>query len=278
MKNNELLPISPEVIPLPELENPPFKALRLFNTSEGQRLAHQRHRITPELVHWFKGDPLIQRIVAELAKDATLDVKEVCESIEFFARTHKKIASPILADLCCGHGLTGLLFAALEKKVERVYLLDKRRPEAHEKVLRAVAQVAPWVLEKIIYLEMTLRQAQSTIPTTATLMGLHACGGRTDEIIHLGLELGCPMAVMPCCYGQTAPDAPNALRSSLGRRLSTDIHRTYRLWLAGYDVAWSAIPRAISPMNRIMIALPGHPQTTHSLLEYSIALEKQATL
>ena len=44
------------------------------------------------------------------------------------------------------------------------------------------------------------------------------------------------------------------MHKALGRALATDIHRTYRLEAAGYQVDWSAIPRAITPMNRIMVA------------------------
>lgn len=60
---------------------------------------------------------------------------------------------------------------------------------------------------------------------------------------------------MPCCYHQTASDGPRVLRRQLGRPLSTDIHRTYRLQSAGYAIEWSAVPEAITPMNRIIIGL-----------------------
>ena len=38
--------------------------------------------------------------------------------------------------------------------------------------------------------------------------------------------------------------------------LAYDVDRTYKLIRAGYHVEWSAIPCAITPMNRILIATP----------------------
>ena len=62
------------------------------------------------------------------------------------------------------------------------------------------------------------------------------------------------IALMPCCYSQTAADAPEALRRALGVPLASDVHRTYRLEKLGYTVRWSAVPLSITPMNRIIIA------------------------
>ena len=59
---------------------------------------------------------------------------------------------------------------------------------------------------------------------------------------------------MPCCYRYTARMAPRALHSDLGAELASDVARTYRLEAAGYEVDWSAIPEAISPKNRIIVA------------------------
>jgi hypothetical protein len=60
---------------------------------------------------------------------------------------------------------------------------------------------------------------------------------------------------MPCCYAQTARRAPRALREALGAILTTDIDRTYRMEQAGYEVDWSEIPAAITPMNRVLLGI-----------------------
>ena len=49
---------------------------------------------------------------------------------------------------------------------------------------------------------------------------------------------------------------PQVLEDHLGRGLSTDVHRTYRLHATGwYDVTWAVIPPEITPKNRIVIAV-----------------------
>ena len=50
-----------------------------------------------------------------------------------------------MLDLACGHGLAGLLFAALERTVEKVVLVDARRPACFDAIFEAVVRAAPWV-------------------------------------------------------------------------------------------------------------------------------------
>ena len=89
----------------------------------------------------------------------------------------------------------------------------------------------------------------------ASVVAVHACGVRTDRCLELAMAHHSPVAVMPCCYAQTARAAPRAIKAALGAMLTTDIDRTYRLERAGYDVDWAHIPEAITPMNRILVAI-----------------------
>ncbi len=85
---------------------------------------------------------------------------------------------------------------------------------------------------------------------------MHACGSTTDRSIDVALATGGPLAVMPCCYHGASVRGPAVLRRELGRDLAIDVHRTIRLEEAGRRVEWAAIPRAISPKNRILLGLP----------------------
>ena len=59
----------------------------------------------------------------------------------------------------------------------------------------------------------------------------------------------------PCCYGGVAKAAPPALQRHLGAALTADIERTYLLERErGYAVKWRALPRSITPVNRILVA------------------------
>ena len=76
-------------------------------------------------------------------------MKEFCESFEFYSRTRKLIrrsagvdlalkANPPVnvADLACGHGLTGILYAMFEKDVECVWLVDVKKTQSLTNVFR----------------------------------------------------------------------------------------------------------------------------------------------
>ena len=63
--------------------------------------------------------------------------------VEFFERVRTRMRAKSIADLCCGHGLTGLLFAAFERDVEHVTLIDYRKPKSYEVLLEAISEVAP---------------------------------------------------------------------------------------------------------------------------------------
>ena len=61
-----------------------------------------------------------------------------------------------------------------------------------------------------------------------------------------------------------APPPPQVLAGVLGKGLAQDVHRTYALDSAGYDVEWSAIPACVTQKNRILIARRRPKQTAQS--------------
>lgn len=198
----------------------------------------------------------MDRLALALCERRATSLKELLESAEFYMRTRRRLRGAVVVDLCAGHGLVGLLFAAFERSVAQVRLLDKRKPPCAEKILEAVTSVAPWVAEKVVYIEASLSEAGAHIPDGAGVVAVHACGVRTDRCLELAMRRGSAVAVMPCCYAQTAKAAPRALQRALGSELTTDIDRTYRLERAGYAVDWSSIPEAITPMSRILVGVP----------------------
>ena len=232
-----------------------FKAFRRFNQPELHRLVRVRRLIGRASLDYFPSSGLPDRIVRSMAARRAVAVKEAFESFEFFERVRRRMKAPVVADLCCGHGLTGILFAVFEPRVERVILLDHRCPASYPKILEAVADIAPWIKEKVTYIEDKVERASRHLPRNTSIIAVHACGVRTDRCIDAAIDVGSNLAVMPCCYAQTAVHAPKILRKKLGRPLSTDIHRTYRLESAGYRVDWSEIPVEITPMNRILVGM-----------------------
>ncbi len=237
-----------------------FKALRQFNTPEAAALVCRKDRMAPFWDHHFPGDAHIHRLARALSKRFAIDIKEFCEAVEFFARTRRAVRAPVVADLFCGHGFVGLLYGLFERRVERVILVDKMRPPAHDLILDAVAEVGPWVPAKVEFRKQGIRH-HVDLPDDAAVVAVHACGPRTDRAIKSAINCGGPVAVMPCCHHTSSyHHRPTAFDELMGPDVAIDIDRTYRLEGAGYAVEWSAIPRAVTPKNRIIIGRPGGPR------------------
>ena len=236
-----------------------FIGLSVFNDPQYGQFASKRHHAGDAVSALVPGNARRFRLVRALCDRKAVALKELLESFEVWARCRRKVRAPVMADLCCGHGLTGVLFATLEPKVQKVVLVDRSRPDSFEQVLAAAVEVDPTVAQRIEYRERQIERVGDDLPAGTAVLGVHACGSRTDRCIDAALVTGGPVALLPCCYAQPPASAPKALRLSLGIELANDIDRTYRLQRAGYTVTWSAIPRAITPMNRLMV---GRPQTS----------------
>lgn len=235
----------------------PFRMLRQFNHPEGRKEVgricrfHVRTFDSDLIASHFAGDALQDRLARALAQTRAVRAKEIFETFEFFAAVRKHVRAAHMADLCCGHGLTGLLFALFERRVERVTLCDRRRPGSFDQVLACVAEVGPWVREKVTYHTGPLAAAGALLTPGAAVVAQHACGELTDRCIDLGLEAGGPLAVMPCCHRVTP--GPAVLERALGIEMAADIHRTYALESRGYRVRWVDVPAEITPMHRILV-------------------------
>jgi len=232
-----------------------FRMFRGFNDDELQWAARSPFRLNRKLAHHFKGGPLAERIISTLADRAAISVKETLESFETYSRVRRRLRAPQMADLCCGHGLTGLLFAAFERSVEEVVLLNNPKSLKADVLIAAVVEAAPWVESKVRWVEQDVERAAEILEPHTSIVAVHACGVRTDRVLEAAVAIEGNVAVLPCCYAQTAKSAPRCLRAGLGVELATDVHRTYWLEERGYDTDWAAIPEAITPMNRILIGI-----------------------
>lgn len=240
--------------PLPA--DPSFHVFRRFNQPALQRAAGLRQRYLGASRDVFPDDTLPDRLGRALVERRAIPLKEILESFEFFDRVRRRVRRPVMVDLCAGHGLTGLLHAFFERSVERVTMIDERRPESFTAVWEAVTEIGPWVQAKAEFVECPLDRvgAERLVPEQAGLVMVHGCGHLTDTGLGLGIAARGPIAVMPCCYRTAPPLKQRGLRHALGKALATDVDRTYRLSAAGYHVDWATIPSAITPMNRVLVA------------------------
>lgn len=202
----------------------------------------------------FNSDSLQDTFLRKIARARMLSIKEVFESFEFFARIRKTAKSPVVADLCCGHGLVGILFAMFERKVANVFLIDKSENENRLKLMELATECAPWIAHK---LDMRVAKIDSEGPwnkpdSGVAIVSAHACGQLSDICIRIAVQNKGPLAILPCCYPRTECEAPLAIQTQFGLETAFDIHRTYILEQANYQVRWAEIPPQITPMNRVI--------------------------
>ena len=249
-------------MPSPALSEPkaethqPFRFLKQFNEDAFAKKASCRDKLRESDTRWFPGDYLSSVFARALCKRRAMPFKEVLESFEFYACVRKRIRTESVADLCCGHGLVGVLFAMFERDVRRVCLLDKVRPPSFDLVMEAAQDVAPWTAEKINYVEAPVKQTPRHVEPGTAILGVHACGTRTDHCIDHAISLGSPIAVLPCCRSHRLHQSPACLKQVLGPDVAIDVDRTYKMHEAGYHVRWDQISPLITTKNRVLIGVP----------------------
>ena len=284
-------------------DNPPFKGPLVLNevaTPDYYRRRIRGYYLSDELLKETISDDMskssiqlstssstatiIKSIINHLArKDAPVDVKEVVESTEFYLRAGKRLfgaARRVLKnnmnqqdndiitihDLCSGHGLTGMLFAACNpyrgtsNTNVPVVLVDRTKPQSHDILREIVSEVCPWVTnDSVHFISSTLQDYISKpeeIKNNAKIViSTHACGSLTDDVLNFSVNrMATAVAVMPCCYTGTDSGTPYGLRRMLGVSLSADVRRSFYLQDNGFHVDLATIPKAITPMNRIIVA------------------------
>ena len=229
-----------------------FKSFRAFNRNPPPIDLRSRSRPGEAALAWFGGDGMEDRLARALISAKALPFKELLEAFEFFEHVRRRVRAPTVVDLCCGHGLAGMLYGVFHRDVEQVLLIDRTRPGSVDVTLEALSTVAPWLGPKVRFDTGDLSDVP--LPRGAALLGVHACGSATDGIIDRAIASGGPVGLLPCCHPTAGVPGPPTLSHNLGHGLATDIHRTYRLEAAGYHTRWSTIPDGITPMNRVIAA------------------------
>ena len=215
---------------------------------------HTRSKTGTRARDLFTGDRLNEKLALALIDARVLPFKEILESFEFFEHVRRRVWAPQVVDLCCGHGLVGMLYGIHLRKVTQVRLIDRRRPASVDLILDALQPVAPWLRAKVVFEARSIDAV--TIEGPTAVLGIHACGTATDAVLERALAGRHPVAVLPCCHPKRSLPGPATLGQALGIGLATDIHRTYRLEAAGYRTRWSQLPSEITPMNRVITAWP----------------------
>lgn len=234
---------------------PPFRLLKQFNEPANQRSLDRRKRLVPNDARAFPGEDLAQAFARALCAHRATNFREVLEAFEFFAIARKHVRTPVVVDVCGGHGLVAVLFAVFQRTVELAIVLDPKRTDSFDRILAAAAEVAPWSVGRVQYARARIKHAPEQVPREAGLVAVHACGQKTDRVLDLAIAHRAPVAVMPCCHPLRTSPAPFALKQALGH-VAVDIDRTYRLEAADFKVRWSGVSERITRMHRVLLAEP----------------------
>lgn len=235
--------------------NSRFKFFPQLNDLNNTKWLHSTERFSEGVTdRHFTSDSLQDTFLREIAKQKMIPVKEVLETFELFGRIRKTVRSSFVADLFCGHGLLGLLFAIFERKVDRVLMIDRKAPDSQQKLMEIAARVAPWAVDKIEIRKADISLNDDWIEDGCAVVSSHACGILSDMCIDIAIKTNGPIGLLPCCYPRKGCRAPQAVQQAVGLKMAHDIDRTYRLEQAGYLVKWATIPEEITPMNRVLIA------------------------
>ena len=251
-------------------------------------------------------DLILKTITDHFAmKDAPVDAKEMAESMEFYLRTKKRLMGAAkkrhaknlrlsnkneqnseeknelvddqkviveVYDLCSGHGLTGMLFAACnpprQDRIVKAHLVDIVQPPSHQVLKELIAEVCPWVNDNVQFHTsdldsfdpMTMSNTETnknsnTQDVCPIVIATHACGTLTDKVLEQAVKMECcAIAAMPCCYTGTDKGVPYGIKRAHGVAWAADIKRTYFLDSHHFHTDYSTIPLEITPLNRIIVA------------------------
>ncbi len=211
-----------------------------------------RSSVSEKIIELFNRDNLQNKFATAILRDSIIPPKELLECCEFFERIRKTVKNDTMVDLCCGHGLLGILFAMFEKKVNKVILVDKTEPPSRKELFNTAKKLAPWIENKICNLKEKIKPDAAWISEGTSIISAHACGELTDLCIETAIIHKGNIALLPCCYPKRNCPSPQILHKEFGLKAAWDIHRTYKLENSGYLVRWTNIPEEITPMNRII--------------------------
>lgn len=183
-------------------------------------------------------------------------------------------APPLIIDACGGRGGLGLALAAA-LPFARVAVLDACAP-----AVAAGARAAEAAgLSNVAFLHAALPLPDGAAGLRAAagggaalLLGLHACGGLSDEVLALARDLGAAFCVAPCCFtkhggcgaGPWGADVARALerlaesehgglrRPAMAAINSTRLH-AHEGWAAPRLLAF---PEELSAKNQVLWGVP----------------------
>lgn len=179
--------------------------------------------------------------------------KELFEAWEVARRVRRRARGGRIVDMACGHGLLAHILLLLDDTSLEALAVDLQLPASAANLAWELMTDWPRLNGRIQAVEMPLQQVE--LSPDDLVVSVHACGSLTDLVLDRAMAAGARVAVLPCCHDLDTADT-GGLGGWMEGPLAVDATRVARLQAAGYRVHTQTIPAAITPKNRLLIAVP----------------------
>jgi hypothetical protein len=210
-------------------------------------------RLTVHDLARFPGDSLFDRIGRVVCGVGRLPRKELYEAWEVARRVRRRCRGGRVVDVAGGHGLLAHIVLLLDDSSPEALVVDPLPPPSGAALHAALAAEWPRLQGRVTVVAEDIRR----VPLTASdlVVSSHACGPLTDVVLAAAIAASARVAVLPCCHDLAQCDG-GPLTGWLDGPMAIDAMRALRLQSQGYQVRTQTIPRAITPKNRLLIAIP----------------------
>jgi hypothetical protein len=212
-------------------------------------------RLTDYDLARFPGESLFDRLARAVCRAECLPRKELYETWEMARRTRRLFRGGRIVDLGGGHGLLAQVMLLLDDTSPHAIVVDTALPRSAEKVHQALVGAWPRLAGRVSFIANAARDVELTADDL--VVSSHACGRLSDVVLDRASAAGARVAVLPCCHDLHVCDTRD-LEGWVDGAMAIDIVRATRLQEKGYRVWTLAIPREITPKNRLLLGSPVH--------------------
>lgn len=212
-----------------------------------------RGRLTDRDLNRFPDETLFHRVARAVCHAGCLPRKELFEAWEVARRVRRLFRGGRIVDLGGGHGLLAQIMLLLDDSSAEALVVDTALPPSSARVHELLVQAWPRLAGRVTFLARDLEEI--AIERTDVVVSSHACGALTDRVLARAVAARARVAVLPCCHDLETCDT-GGLAGWVDKPLAIDLVRAARLVHEGYRVWTQAIPAAITPKNRLLLAVP----------------------
>lgn len=212
-----------------------------------------KQRLTPHDLSDFPGDGLFASVARQVCRASAVRRKELLESWAVARKGLRRHRGGPVLDLAGGHGLVAFLILLQDRSTSYATVLDTRIPKSASRLRAAFSERWPSLVDRWQFTEGELADARPN--PDHRLLGIHACGGLTDQVLELAIHHRVRVAVLPCCHSKAKLD-DGGLSGWMPHDVAVDATRARHLAEAGFAVHTTTIDAAITPKNRLLVASP----------------------